>query len=90
MKSSVPTRNPRVRISSPLLAVADGRILARQIDGTILAVREARCRRQDVVEALTSLQHAGGKLLGLVFVGSPTRGSYEYGSYPRKEGKARK
>ncbi|MCD6304289.1 MAG: AAA family ATPase, partial [Planctomycetes bacterium] len=37
--------------SSPILPVADARIISRQVDGTLLVVREERCRRDDVTEA---------------------------------------
>jgi len=63
----------------PVIPVADARILARQVDGTVLVVREGHCRRDDVIEALAALSTSGGRLLGTVFVGSPGRRGY--GSY---------
>ncbi|MBU0617822.1 MAG: CpsD/CapB family tyrosine-protein kinase [Planctomycetes bacterium] len=65
--------------SSPLLSTADGAILSRQVDGTVLVVRERHCRRSALVEALATMSAAGGKLLGTVFVGSGHGGTYAYG-----------
>ncbi len=73
--------------SSPVLPVADARILAHHADGTILVVWAERTRRDDVVEALTHLESAGGKLWGTVFVGSRRRDygySYDYGYGTRR------
>jgi capsular exopolysaccharide synthesis family protein len=71
--------------SSPVLPVADARILAQRADGTILVVREKACRRSEVVEALALLEVCGGKLLGAVFVGAGRGGRYGsshyYGKY---------
>jgi capsular exopolysaccharide synthesis family protein len=65
--------------SSPLLGTADGVILSRQVDGTVLVVRERHCRREALVAALATLSAAGGKLLGTVFVGTRHAGMYGYG-----------
>ena len=64
--------------SPPVLPVADARILARHADGTILVVWAERTWRADVVEALSYLDSAGGRLWGSVFVGSPRRRRYGY------------
>ncbi|MGB2819589.1 MAG: polysaccharide biosynthesis tyrosine autokinase [Phycisphaerae bacterium] len=68
----------------PILPVADARILSRQVDGTVLVVRQDRCRRNDVIDALAYLGSSGGKLLGTVFIGSAGRGNYQssYHNYP--------
>ncbi len=71
--------------SSPVLPVADARILSRQADGTILVVREKHCQREDVLKTLACLGAAGGKLLGIVYIGTDQRspyGGYPYGGYP--------
>lgn len=60
----------------PILPVADARIVSRQMDGTILVVREGHCRRADVAEALAYLGAAGGKLVGTVFIGAPRKRNY--------------
>jgi receptor protein-tyrosine kinase len=70
--------------SSPILRVADARILSRQTDGTILVVRQDSCRRSDVVDALAFLGASGGKLLGTVFIGSGGREKYRSDGYYHK------
>ncbi len=67
--------------SPPVLPVADARILAHQADGTILIVREATSRRDDVLDAVTCLRAAGARVIGTVFIGSSGRGSYESSYY---------
>jgi succinoglycan biosynthesis transport protein ExoP len=66
--------------SSPVLPVADARILARNVDGTIMVVRQGHCERNEVAAALRQLRDAGGRLMGVVFIGSP-RGSGDYSGY---------
>jgi capsular exopolysaccharide synthesis family protein len=63
---------------TPILPVADARILCRQMDGTILVTQRDHCRRSDVLDAMSCIDTAGGTLLGTVFVGSGTRSSYYY------------
>lgn len=68
--------------ASPVLPVADARILARQADGAILVVREGHCQRTEVYDALATLSLAGGKLIGTVFVGAQRNRRYGYyGAY---------
>ena len=72
---------------APLLGMADGAILARHADGTVMVVRERYCRRAALVESLAVLGAAGGRLLGTVFVGAIRHDTYGYGygygySYP--------
>lgn len=64
--------------SSPLLGTANGAILSRQVDGTLLAVRERHCKRAALLAALAALSAAGGRLLGTVFVGSSGLSAYGY------------
>ncbi len=66
----------------PVLPVADARILASQVDGAVLVVREKHCHRGEVVDAIACLSAAGGRLLGTVFIGSGPRGSYRSRYYP--------
>jgi receptor protein-tyrosine kinase len=73
--------------SPPLLPVADARILAQKADGSIMVVRERLSRRAGVFEAMSFLQIAGGKLLGVVFIGSGGRGKYPEYSYQYNYGK---
>lgn len=72
--------------SPPVISAADARILARQVDGTVLVAREGHCRRDDVIEALAVIGASGGRLLGTVFVGS-RRGGYGryYSHYYRRD-----
>ena len=68
--------------SPPVLPVADARILASQVDGVILTLRAAHCRRVDAIDALHQLNAAGGRTLGTVLVGADRELDYqrEYGS----------
>jgi capsular exopolysaccharide synthesis family protein len=65
--------------SSPILAVADATILSSQVDGVIMVEREFVSQRANVIDALSRLSSAGGRLLGTVFVGSQSREKYGYG-----------
>lgn len=62
--------------SPPVFPVADARILAAQVDGTIMVLRAAHCRRNDVFQAYTDLLAGGGKVVGTVFIGSSAEASY--------------
>jgi polysaccharide biosynthesis transport protein len=62
--------------SPPVVPVADARILTRQVDGTILVVRERHCRRDEVIEALAAISAAGGRMLGTIVIGQPRGHSY--------------
>lgn len=64
--------------SPPMLPVADARILSRQVDGSVMVVREGHCQRTEVAESLAQLNLSGGRLLGVVFL-SRRRGSRYYG-----------
>ena len=69
--------------SSPLLAVTDGAILAADADGTIVAVRAGKTKRDQLAHAIGMLRDVDAKLLGAVFTMLPTRGSgsYSYNYY---------
>jgi non-specific protein-tyrosine kinase len=64
--------------SPPVLPVADARILAGQVDGTIMVLRASHSRRDEVVQAYADLSAAGGTLLGTMLVGVQTPSSYGY------------
>ena len=67
---------------SPILPVADARILARVSDGTIMVVRDGHSDRRDVFDAIQTLRAAGGTVLGTVFNGARRQSSYYYhGTY---------
>jgi len=67
--------------SPPVLPVADARILASQVDATILTLRAARCRRTDAVEAVEQIGAAGGTMVGTILVGADQKVGYEAGVY---------
>lgn len=62
--------------SGPLLPIADAAMLATHVDGTVMVVRQDRCRMPDVAAALGLLSASGGHLLGTVFIGSRANLSY--------------
>jgi capsular exopolysaccharide synthesis family protein len=63
----------------PVLPVADGRILARQADSTVMVLRSSHCRRAEATQAYAFLSAAGGRLLGTVLVGGPLGDGDGYG-----------
>ena len=78
--------------SPPVLPVADARILARQVDGTILTIRASHSRRADAMDSLRRLRAAGGELFGTVLVGTEVRSRYygahgDYGYYYSSSGR---
>jgi len=64
--------------SPPILPVADARIIAGEVDGTIMVSRASHCRRTDVIQACADVTAAGGPLLGTVLVGVQQRSGYGY------------
>lgn len=70
--------------SSPLLPVADARMTARCVDGSIMVIRERHCQRTAVMNSLACLGASGGKVLGFIYLARPSRmllGGYQYPSY---------
>lgn len=65
--------------SSPILATADGSMLAQQVDSSIVLIREGHCNRHVVGEALTQIEVVGGQSLGIVLVGPRPPRTYYYG-----------
>ena len=67
--------------SPPLMAAADARILSRQADATVLAVRWGSTRRQAVKMSARQLISAGAKLAGglLTMVNVKKHAQYSYG-----------
>jgi capsular exopolysaccharide synthesis family protein len=61
---------------SPILPVADSRIICRQMDGCVMVVQKGHCLRSDIVDALANISSSGGKLFGTIFVGSTARNDY--------------
>jgi capsular exopolysaccharide synthesis family protein len=67
--------------SSPILPVADARILAQQVDATVLVAREKHCRRPQIEAAIDRLERCGGNLLGAVLITSDRSERYGGGYY---------
>lgn len=69
--------------ASPVLPVADSRMLAGQVDGTVLTVRASQTQRKEAVESLAVLNACGGRLVGTVLNDiQPRLGrGYRYGYY---------
>lgn len=69
--------------SSPLLAVTDGAILAVEADGTLIAARAGKTKREHLIHAVGALHDVGATVLGAVLTMIPTRGSgsYSYSYY---------
>ena len=67
--------------SSPLLAVTDGAILAACADGVLIMARFGATKREQLVQAVGSLEDVGARLLGAVFTMTPVRGGGSYSYY---------
>jgi succinoglycan biosynthesis transport protein ExoP len=67
--------------SSPVLLVADARILASHADGTILVVRASHNRRMETWTAFEQLAATRGGVLGVVLIGGETPSAYHYYGY---------
>lgn len=64
--------------SSPVMLVADGLHLAKQVDGVLVAVLTGRSRENLVREAVARLRQIGAPLLGIMVNGF-SYGGYAYG-----------
>ena len=69
--------------SSPMLALADSRILAPLVNGVLLVVRSGTTPREQLLHAHSGIRSVGGNLIGVVLnsVDIRTHGYYNYGSY---------
>ncbi|MFB9084298.1 polysaccharide biosynthesis tyrosine autokinase [Deinococcus wulumuqiensis] len=76
--------------SPPLLAIADGLVLGKHVDGVLLIAEEGRTSVQMVRQAIRRAQGSGLPMLGFILnkVSASSRDSYSYGyGYsPRKQG----
>jgi capsular exopolysaccharide synthesis family protein len=52
--------------TAPVLAVTDGVVLSRAVDGTLVVANAARVRRAQLAESLEALTRVGGRVLGVV------------------------
>lgn len=64
--------------SPPLLSVADGRILASFIEGTVLVVKSGVTPRVLLQRAGSSVRDVGGNIVGVVL------NNFDYGEYSRE------
>ena len=65
----------------PITAVADPLIVTKFIDGVILVVRHKITKRGDIREAIRQLKMTGVRILGFVYNGYRSSGSYGYKKY---------
>jgi capsular exopolysaccharide synthesis family protein len=68
--------------SAPMLALADSRILATQVSGVLLVVKNATIPREQVKQALSGMRSVGANVIGVALnrVDLDTRGYYSYNS----------
>ena len=69
--------------SSPMLALADSRILAPLVNGVLLVVKSGTTPREQLIHAQSGIRGVGGNLIGVVLnnVDIRTNGYYNYGQY---------
>jgi capsular exopolysaccharide synthesis family protein len=64
----------------PVLAAADAQIVAGRVNGVLLTVRAAKCKRDQARAACEQLQMVGGRVIGVVLNGVQDKaGTYNYG-----------
>jgi Mrp family chromosome partitioning ATPase len=66
--------------SAPMLALADSRILATQVSGVLLVVKNATIPREQVKQTLCDIRSVGGNVIGVALnnVDLQTIGYYGY------------
>lgn len=69
--------------SSPLLTLADSRILAPLVDGVLFVVKSGATPREQVIQSQSSIRSAGANPIGVVLnnVSLHTNGYYGLGMY---------
>jgi non-specific protein-tyrosine kinase len=69
--------------SSPMLALADSRILAPLVNGVLLVVKSGTTPREQLRHAQSGIRSVGGNMIGVVLnnVDIRTNGYYNYGPY---------
>jgi len=69
--------------SSPMLALADSRILAPLVSGVLLVVKSGTTLREQLMHAQSGIRSVGGNIIGVVLnnVDIGTNGYYNYGQY---------
>jgi Mrp family chromosome partitioning ATPase len=68
--------------SAPMLALADSRILATQVTGVLLVVKNATIPREQVMQTLSGIRSVGANVVGVALnnVDFQTVGYYNYTS----------
>lgn len=81
----------------PINVVVDAAVIAKKINGVIIAVRRNYCGKSEVDAAVKQLEFANARLLGFVFTGAQGEGrgyrrygKYKYYSYGGKSSKEKK
>ncbi|GEN49051.1 CpsD/CapB family tyrosine-protein kinase [Ligilactobacillus pobuzihii] len=69
----------------PILSVTDAQLLASNVDGTILVVRDSFATKDGVKQAVGLLQHVDARILGTILNDVTSTGSNYYGYYGEKE-----
>ena len=69
--------------SSPMLALADSRILAPLVNGVLLVIKSGTTPREQLRHAQSGIRSVGGNMIGVVLnnVDIRTNGYYNYGPY---------
>ena len=62
----------------PVNSVADPLAISKYADGIIMIVRHKHTRRREVLEAIRQLRLVNAKILGFVYNGVKSKGSYKY------------
>jgi capsular exopolysaccharide synthesis family protein len=65
----------------PLLPVTDAAILTAASDGALLVIRHGRTRREEVVQAIQTLEAVNARLLGTVLNGTPAAKTHTAAGY---------
>lgn len=69
----------------PILSVTDAQILSRNVDGSILVVRQDKAEKEEVRQAVSALRHVDAKLLGTILNDVHDESSGYYGYYGAQE-----
>ncbi|NEF85707.1 CpsD/CapB family tyrosine-protein kinase [Ligilactobacillus murinus] len=68
----------------PVTTVTDAQLLATQVDGTILVVRQDKTEKAVCREAVKLIEHVGGHIIGVILNDVPNFASGYYGYYSKK------
>ena len=62
----------------PIVGVSDASVLCSQVDGVLLVIQHRRHPRGVALRAKTLIQHAGGKMMGVVLNNINLQRDYSY------------